>query len=159
MTRPQYPLEALRKLRDDQADAQARALADQVARSTSAERLVEQRVAARRDHAQQTRASLAEERTRLLAGGASGAELLRAAEFETARRAQAELLERAEAEARQVLLRERVKERELREALARREADAQLVRNHESSFHERAVERAARAEEETALEQWNARRR
>jgi hypothetical protein len=159
MTRPQYPLEALRKLRDDQADAQARALADQVARCASAERLLEQRVAARRAHAQQIEASLAEERTRLLAGSVSGAELLRAAEFETAARTQAELFERAEAEAHQVLRQERAKEQELREALARREADAQLVRNHESSFHERAIERAARAEEETALEQWNARRR
>jgi len=159
MARPPYPLEALRKLRDDQADAQARALAEQVARSADAERLVQERAAARRAHAQQTGDSLAEEQARLLTAGASGAELLRAAEFETAMRAQAELLQRAESEAQQALRAARAAEEQLRQELARREADAKLVRNHETSFLERAAERAAHSEEEAALEQWNARRR
>jgi hypothetical protein len=154
-----YPLRALRELRDDEADAQAHALAEQLVRVGAAERLLEQRVAARRGHAERTRDSLAEERSRLLARGSSGAELRRAVEFETAARVQAELLQRAEAEAQQQLERERATAQELREALGRREADAQLVRNHESNFHAQAAERAARAEEEAALEQWNARRR
>jgi hypothetical protein len=159
MARLPYPLEALRKLRDDQAQTQAQALAAQVARSASAARVLEQRVAARRAHAEQTRETLALEQSRLLGGGVSGAELLRAAEFETAAHAQAALLERAEADARQALFDARAAEQELREGLARREADAKLVRNHETSFHERAAERTAGAEEEAALEQWNARRR
>jgi hypothetical protein len=159
MARLPYPLEALRKLRDDQAEAQARALADQVARSAGAERLLQQRAAARLAHAQAARDDLAQEQARLLAAGASGAELLRAAEFETAMRAQAQLLERSESDARAALRAERAAEEQLRQELARREADAQLVRNHETSFLERAAEQAARSEEEAALEQWNGRRR
>jgi hypothetical protein len=159
MVRPPYPLEALRKLRDDQADAQARALAEQVARSADAERLLQQRTAARRAHAEQTRQSLAQEQARLLAAGATGADLGRTAEFETAMRAQAQLLERAENEASKLLGEARAAEEQLRGELARREADAKLVRNHETSFLERAAGQAAQSEEEAALEQWNARRR
>ena len=159
MARAPYPLEALRKLRDDQTEAQAQALADQVARSAGAARALEQRAAARRAHAQQTRESLDQERARLLGGRVSGAELARASEFETAARAEQELLERAEAEARQALLEARAAEQQLREELARREADAKLVRNHETNFHEHRAEQAERAEEEAALEQWNARHR
>ncbi|HKY36065.1 MAG TPA: hypothetical protein VJN18_09010 [Polyangiaceae bacterium] len=159
MARPPYPLEALRKLRDDQADAQTRALAEQVARSADAERLLHERAAARRAQAQETRDSLARVQARLLTSGASAAELRRVAEFETAMRAQAALLERAENEARKALGAARAAEEQLRQELARREADAQLVRNHETSFLERAAEQAARTEEEAALEQWNARRR
>ena len=59
----------------------------------------------------------------------------------------------------QALLEVRAEERRLREELSRREADAQLVRNHENSFHERVADQVERAEEEAALEQWNARRR
>jgi hypothetical protein len=84
---------------------------------------------------------------------------LRVSEFERAIRAQQALLERAEAEARQVLAQERAEEQKLRRTLAELEADAQLVRNHEADFRQRHASAAQKAEEEAALEQWNARRR
>jgi hypothetical protein len=84
---------------------------------------------------------------------------LRIADFEVAARMQAELLERAEAEARQALFQERAVEQKLREEQAQREAEAQLVRNHEANFHEHQAGLAQKAEEEAALEQWNARHR
>jgi hypothetical protein len=159
MARPSYPLEALRKVRDERADALAQELAAQVARSQAAEGKLRQREAARREHAERAKSELQREQQRLAAGGMSGAELLRVAEFEIAVRAQAALLERAEAEARQDLAQERAAEQKLRAEQAEREAEAKLVRNHEAGFHEHQVNLAQKAEEEAALEQWNARRR
>jgi hypothetical protein len=159
MARPSYPLDALRKLRDERAEAQAHALAEQVARAQQAEVRLRQRQAARQAHSQRTLASLQPERERLAAGQLSGADLLRQTEFEAAARAQAALLERAERDAAEALGRERAEEQRLQQELARAEADAQLVRNHEATFHERVTERQQRADEESALEQWNARRR
>ena len=159
MARSQYPLEALRKLRDERAEAQAHELAQQVARSASAEATLRARELARREHAERTADSLRVERQRLAAGGVSGADLLRVADFEVAARVQAELLERAEAEARQALANERAVEQKLRAQQATREAEAKLVRNHEANFHEHEAQLAQKAEEEAALEQWNARHR
>jgi hypothetical protein len=159
MARHEYPLEALRKLRDERAEAQAHDLAAQVALSQAAEAKLRERERARREHAARTADSVRVERERLADGGASGADLLRSADFEAAARLQAELLERAEAEARQTLARERAAEQKLREQLSAREAEAKLVRNHEASFHEQQAALSQKAEEETALEQWNARRR
>ena len=159
MARPSYPLEALRKLRDERADALARELAAQVARSLAAEGKLRQREAARREHAERAKTEVHREQQRLAASGVNGAELLRFAEFEVAVRAQAALLERAEAEARQVLAVERAQEHKLRAQQAEREAEAKLVRNHEAGFHEHQVNLAHKVEEEAALEQWNARRR
>ncbi len=158
MAGPSYPLEALRKLRDERAEAQAHGLAAQVLRSQAAERTLNERTAARQAHAARTAESLDYEHERLVSGEASGQDLLRVAEFEQAARAQAALLERAEADARQALSRERVEEHRLREQLAAREAEAQLVRKHESKFHEQRAEVQQKAEEEAALEQWSARR-
>jgi hypothetical protein len=158
MARPSYPLDALRKLRDERAEAQAQSLAEQVASVQQAEARLRQRQAALQAHSQRTLASLQCERERLAAGQLSGADLLRQTEFEAAARAQAALLERAESEAADALGRERAEEQRLRQELARAEADAQLVRNHETTFHERATEQQLRVEEEAALEQWNARR-
>ena len=158
MARSQYPLEALRKVRDDRAEASARELAEQVARSLAAEGALRHREAARREHAERAAEAVRSERERLVTGGVSGAELLRVADFEVATRAQAALLERAEAEARQVLGQERAAEQKLRDQQAQREAEAKLVRNHEASFHERQAALLQKAEEEAALEQWNARR-
>ncbi len=159
MARQQYPLEALRKLRDERAEAQAQELAQQIARAESAERKLRERERVRREHAEHTAESVRTEQRRLAAGGASGAELLRVAEFVAAARVQAELLERAEAEARQTLAQERALEQKLREQQATREAEAKLVRNHEANFHERQADQAQKSEEEAALEQWNARHR
>jgi hypothetical protein len=159
MARQQYPLEALRKLRDERAEAELQELARQVARSASAEGKLRERERARREHAERTADSVRVERQRLVAGGVSGAELLRVVDFEVAARVQAERLERAEAEARQALASERALEQKLREQQATREAEAKLVRNHEANFHEREAELAQKAEEEAALEQWNARHR
>ena len=159
MARLQYPLEALRRVRDERADALARELAGQVARSHEAETKLRQREAARRDHAERAAEAVRCEQQRLAAGGVSGADLLRVAEFEVAVRAQAALLERAEAEARQALARERALEQKLRAQQARREAEAKLVRNHEANFRDQQAQLAQKAEEEAALEQWNARRR
>jgi hypothetical protein len=159
MARPQYPLEALRKLRDERADALAQELAGQVARSLAAEGKLRQREAARREHAERATDAVRREQQRLAAGGASGADLLRVADFEVAVRAQAALLERAEAEARQVLAQERAQEQKLRDQQAEREAEAKLVRNHEAGFHELQASWAQKAEEEASLEQWNARHR
>ena len=159
MARPPYPLDALRKLRDERAEAQAQSLAEQVARAQQAELCLRQRQAACQTHSQRTQASLQPERERLATGQLSGADLQRQTEFEAAARAQAVLLERAEREAAEALGRERAEEQRLRQELARAEADAQLVRNHEATFHERVTEQRQRAEEEAALEQWNARRR
>ena len=158
MTRQQYPLEALRKLRDEKAEALLQALAEQVARSKSAEATCAERERVRREHAARTAEVVQAEQQRLAAGGVSGVDLLRVAEFEVAARAQAQVLERACAEARQALAEERVAEQKLRDEQAAREADAKLVRNHEASFHERQAALAQKAEEEAALEHWNARR-
>lgn len=159
MTRQQYPLEALRKLRDERAEALGQGLARQAARSRGAEAKLLERGRTRREHAERSAEAMRSEQARLAAGGASGVDLLRVTEFDVAVRAQAELLERAEAEAREVLAKERAEEQKLREEQAQREAEAKLVRNHEASFHERQAERVQKAEEEAAIEQWNARRR
>ncbi len=159
MARQQYPLEALRKLRDERAEALAQELAQQVARSASAEGKLRERERVRREHAERTAESVRTEQQRLAAGGASGAELQRVVEFAVAARVQAELLERAEAEARQALAEARALEQKLREQQATREAEAKLVRNHEADFHEQVAELAQKSEEEAALEQWNARHR
>lgn len=158
MARQPYPLETLRKLRDERAEALLQALAEQVARAQSAEAKLAERERVRCEHAARTAEAVRAEQQRLAEGGVSGVDLLRVAEFEVAARAQAQLLERAEAEARQVLASERVTEHKLREEQATLEAEAKLVRNHEASFHERQAELAQKAEEEAALEQWNARR-
>jgi len=159
MSRQQYPLEALRKLRDERAEAQAQALAQQVARSSAAQAVLDERERVRREHARVTAETLRAERERLAQGGASGADLLRVSEFETAARTQAAGLEHAESEARRLLAQQRVEEQKLREELGRREAEAKLARNHEANFHARNASAALHAEEEAALEQWNARRR
>lgn len=161
MARPQYPLEGLRKLRDERAEAELQALAQQVARAASAEAKLRERERerVRREHAARTAESVSAEQRRLAAGGVSGAELQRVADFAAASRVQAELLERAESEARQALLNERALERKLREEQAQREAEAKLVRNHEVEFHEQAAKLAQKAEEDAALEQWSARHR
>ena len=159
MARLQYPLEALRRLRDERAEALAQELAGQVARSVAAESQLRQREAARREHTERAAETVHSEHERLAAGGLSGADLLRVADFEVAIQAQAALLERAEAEARQLLAQERAHEQKLREQQAEREAEAKLVRNHEAEFHEQQAVLLQKSEEEAALEQWNARRR
>jgi hypothetical protein len=159
MARQQYPLEALRTLRDERAEAQARDLAAQLARSSAAQLRLAEKERARREQGERTAASVRSERERLAAGLGSGADLQRCVEFEAGAAAQAALLLRAEAEARQALAHEREQEQKLREELAKRDAEAQLVRNHQARFHEQAADAALRAEEEVALEQWNARRR
>jgi hypothetical protein len=159
MARQQYPLEALRKLRDERADAQARALAAQVARCAAAQAVVFEREQVRREHALSTAEMLRVERERLAAGQASAAELQRAGDFEARARTQARALERCEAEARELLAQQRAEEQKLREELGRREAEAQLARNHEANFHEQHESAVLRAEEEASLERWNAQRR
>jgi hypothetical protein len=159
MTRQTYPLETLRKLRDERAEVEARGLAAQIAVSQAAEAKLRQRERARREHAERTAESVRVERQRLADGGAHGADLLRVADFEKAARAQAQLLEQAEGEARQALAQAKAEEEKLRQQLSEREAEAKLVRNHEASFHERQADLAQKADEEAALEQWNARRR
>jgi|SRR3954468_24854027 hypothetical protein len=159
MARQTYPLETLRKLRDERAEAEAQALAAQIARCHAAEAQLQKRELLRREHAERTALSLEVERQRLAEGAASGADLLRAAEFGKAARAQAELLERAESEARQALAQARAEQEKLRQQLSEREAEAKLVRNHEASFHDYQTELTQKADEEAALEQWNARRR
>lgn len=159
MPRQPYPLEALRRLRDERAEAQARGLAEQLARSAAAEAVLNARERARREQALFTDETVRAERARLGAGQVSGADLLRATEFESAACARAQELERAELEARQRLAHERAQEEKLRAELARLEAEAQLARNHEANFHEQHATATLRAEEEAVLEQWNARRR
>lgn len=156
---PQYPLEALRKLRDERAEAQSLKLAEQVARCQAAQLVLGQRERARREQEARAAESLKHERDRIARVGASGAELSRVADFERAAQAQAELLRRAEADARAAWARERSEEERLRRELSEREAEAELVRGHEARFHERQAENLHKAAEEAALEQWNARRR
>jgi hypothetical protein len=158
MPRQPYPLEALRKLRGDRAQAQAVALAAQVARSTEADAKLREWERARREHEARSAEIVRAERERLAQGRVSGADLLRLTEFEDAARTQAGALERSEAGARQLLAEERAREQTLREELSRLEAEAKLVRNHEASFHERHAELQQKADEEAALEQWSARR-
>ncbi|HEY6078787.1 MAG TPA: hypothetical protein VIW29_08285 [Polyangiaceae bacterium] len=158
MARLVYPLHALRALRDERAQAQQRQLAEHVTRTQQALAALARREQLRREHAARTARELQVERQRLLLVPSSGADLARLAEFEAALRAQAALLERAEAEAREKLASERAEEQRARAALSQREADAKLVREHEAGFQARADEAASRAEEEAMLEQWNARR-
>jgi hypothetical protein len=156
MTR--YPLEALRKLRDEQAELHARNLAVQVARCQAAEAVLRAREQACSEHARCLHCAKLEERERLTRGELTGNDLLRATEFELGSQAQAEQLELAASQARAALAAERDRERELREVLTRSDADAKLVHKHRAGFVERLVEQATRSEEEAALEQWNARR-
>lgn len=159
MARREYPLEALRKLRDDRAQAQAQALARQLTCVAAAEALLRERERVRREHEAQTAEALRGERTRLASGAASGADLRRVADFEVGARAQSAALARNETAAREQLLEERAEEQQIRAELARLEAEAQLARNHEADFHRRQENAAQKAEEEAALEQWNARQR
>jgi hypothetical protein len=158
MSRPLYPLEALRKLRDDRAEAQAQSLAAQIACSGRAEAALREREHARREQEARTAETLRAEHERLARAGGSGSDLLRLAEFEAGARVQSAALAQSEAAARQRLAEERLQEQKLREELSRLEAEAQLVRNHETSFHERHAELQEKADEEAALEQWSARR-
>jgi hypothetical protein len=158
MARPVYPLKALRELRDERAKAERQQLAQQVARTQQALATLEAREQARREHSARTQSELEAERSRLFRAPASGADLTRLAEFQAAARAQAQLLERAESEARQRLTEQRAEEQKARDELARREADAKLVHEHEAGFVARLEQAASRAEEEAMLEQWNARR-
>lgn len=158
MARPEYPLEALRKLRDERVEAQVQSLAAQLARADAAEQRLRERERARREHAEQATESVQQEQARLAAGQATGADLLRVSEFEQAVRAQAALLERAEAEARQALAQERADEQKLRQKLSELEAEAEVVRKHEAGFRQHHADAVQKAEEEAALEQWNARR-
>lgn len=158
MARPEYPLEALRQLRDERVEAQKRALAGQVARCQAAEAQVRERERARREYTQRVADSLRDEGARLAAGEVSGADLARLSDFEAAARAQAAGLERAELEARAVLTQERALQEAERQKLAELEADAELVRRHEADFRQQHVQAAEKADEEAALEQWNARR-
>lgn len=153
-----YPLEALRQLRDERAEAQTQQLAAQVARSHAAESKLREREAAKRAHAERTAETRNIERRRLAAGEANGFDLLRVADFETAARAQAAVLERGVTEAREALATERAEEQRLRAELATCEAEAELVHNHEERFHEQHAELREKADEEVALEQWSARR-
>jgi hypothetical protein len=157
MAGPRYPLETLRKLRDDRAEAQTHALAAQIARSQAAAAQLRSREAARREHVERLTETRRAEQTRL-AAGVSGAELLRLADFEVAARVRGEALAQAELEAQKVLEAERAKERNLRQELASREAEAELVRRHEAGFHGHHAELREKAEEEAALEQWSAKR-
>lgn len=159
MARRQYPLEALRKLRDERAEAQAQLLAKQLTRVAAAEAALCERERVRRALEAETAATLGAERARLASGDASGADLLRVTEFEKAARARSVALVQAEAEARERLGSERVEEQKLRAELAQLEAEAKLARNHETDFHRRHENAALHAEEEAALEQWNARHR
>ena len=158
MARPHYPLEALRKLRSERAEAQALRLAQQIGRAEAAQTRLHEAERARREHEARTRSTLESERQRVLGSGASGADLLRIAEFETASRTQAQLLGRAEQALREQLQAEREAERRERAELSRLEAEAKLVHSHATQFHEHQAELTLKAEEETALEQWNARR-
>jgi hypothetical protein len=159
MARQQYPLEALRKLRDERADAQAQALAKQVARCAAAQAVLLEREQLRREHALRTAETLRVERERIAAGQVLAAELQRGSDFEASARAQARALERSEAEARELLAQQRAEEQKLRAELGRCEAEAKLARNHEANFHEQRASAVLRAEEEASLERWNARRR
>lgn len=159
MARQQYPLEALRKLRDGRAETQARALARQIGRTSAAAATLLERELVLRQHEQRTAEAVQAERERLAAGQLSGADLRRSLDFEAAARQQAQALALAEAEARRELERARAEEKTVREELARLEADAELARRHETSFHRQNEAGVLRAEEEAALEQWSARPR
>src|SRR5690349_3336570 len=134
MARPQYPLETLRKLRDERADAQATRLAAQIARADAAQARLSDAERARREHEARTRAVLTTERERLGSGAASGADLQRLTEFEQAMRAQERGLEQLERELRDKLSAEREAERRERSELSRLEAEAKLVQGHEARF-------------------------
>jgi hypothetical protein len=159
MARREYPLEALRKLRDERAEAQAQALAKQLTRVAASETVLRDRERLRREQEAETAETLSAERARLASGAASGADLGRVAEFEKGARARIAVLAQGEAEAREQLAKERAAEHELRAELSRLEAEAKLTRNHEAEFHQRHENAALHAEEEAALEQWNARHR
>lgn len=158
MVRQHYPLEALRKLRDERADEQARRLAEQVALCQQALTELLAREALVREHERRTAEILRVERERLDLAGATGSELARLVDFGVAASVQAERLRRFELEARQRLANERAAEDKLRRELTALEAEAELVRNHEADFQQRETEVAQKADEEAALEQWNARR-
>jgi hypothetical protein len=158
MARQPYPLESLRKLREERSEAHAQRLAAQIARSAAAQVKLTAREQARRDHESAAALAVEAERGRLEQGGASGADLSRLSEFERAARAKTEALLESEASARQQLASERAEEQQLRAQLAKLEAEAELVRHHETSFHERHAELQEKADEEAALEQWSARR-
>lgn len=157
MVGPRYPLEALRQLRDERAEALTHALAAQIARSQAAEAKLLEQEAVRKEHAARTAEAEREELERLGAG-VSGVDWQRLAEFSAAARLQAAGLQRLEAQARAALAEEHAKELRIRDELAAREAEAELVRRHEAGFYAHHAERQEKAEEDAALEQWGARR-
>jgi hypothetical protein len=159
MARPGYPLNALRELRDERAQAEQQRLAQQVARTQQAIDQLKAREGARLEHAARIAGELDSENDRLWHAPVSGVDLARLAEFRAAASAQAQLLEQAEARARQGLEEQRGEEQKVRAELARVEAEAKLVHEHEASFVARVEAAAARAEEEEMQDQWNARRR
>lgn len=159
MARQAYPLEALRKLRDERARAATEQLARQVARSAAAAAAYRERVRLGREHAERTAEALSQEQRRLAQAPLEGADWQRAAEFAAAERARGEALKAAAEAARAALEREQAEEERLRAELGRLEAEAKLAQNHEQSFHERGAQAALQVEEETALEQWTARHR
>jgi hypothetical protein len=159
MPRRPYPLDALRRLRDQRTEEQALSLAQQLARSRSAEQVARERSAACRSHAAGVDACHEHERTELERGLLSGADLLRNVEFSVAAAAQAAQLRAAEAKAHSALEDERKRQAQAQRELARREADAKLVHQHARAFATAEAETAERADEEAALEQWNARQR
>lgn len=159
MARQPYPLEALRKLKDERTDEQARLLSAQVAQTQAAVAKLRERESARAEHAARLREVAQQEQERLARGEVSGGDLQRSVDFQQAGRVQQELLSRAVSEAQNALEHARELEQKLREELASREAEAKLVRNHEAGFHARQEARTQKADEEAALDQWNAKRR
>jgi len=158
MPRQPYPLEALRKLRDERAETVTRSLAAQIARCETARVRLLERERARREHEARAMAATRAERERLEAMGASGADLRRLDDFERGARVQATVLLENESSARRELAQERAEEQKLREQLAQLEAEAKLVRKHEAGFHEHHAKLEEKADEEAALEQWSARK-
>lgn len=153
-----YPLDALRRLRRANVDARVREVAEERARSESAEteqrraRLTREQADAESERTQRA------ERERLESGRARAYDLLLEASWQAGDEARREQLRKAEERARASAERQRRAEEAARAWLGQADADAKAVERHREGWQAERNRERELAEEEGADEAFAARR-
>jgi hypothetical protein len=154
MRPPKYPLEPLARLRAQKVDEAARVLAGAVTTRETAERVrlgAEQRRASQEEEAKGVRDVEAEE---LLRGDLRVADLARAGAWEVRVASEQEKLALALTRAREEEGKAREGEKEARESVAAKRADAEVVEKDAARWREGVRKRAETKEEDAASEAW-----
>ena len=154
MRPPKYPLEPLARLRAQKVDEAARVLAGAVTRRETAERVrlgAEQRRASQEEEAKGVRDVEAEE---LLRGHLRVADLARAGAWEVRVASDREKLALALTRAREEEGKAHEGEKEARESVAAKRADAEVVEKDAARWREGVRKRAETKEEDAASEAW-----